>query len=86
MAEKTVTVRVVPLSGDATEHTVPYTKGMTVAQAMTSAGVAPQGKDVSVETAAGATLKPGDSVMVTDKRKVVKAGQQVTVRERPQGS
>ncbi|NQV89819.1 hypothetical protein HQ487_00255 [Candidatus Uhrbacteria bacterium] len=79
----TVTVRVVPLSGTPTEVTVPFKKGMTVNSALTAAGVSSDKRDLSVEAAPGQTLKSGQTVVVTDK---VKAGGQVTVRERPQGS
>jgi len=83
MADKTITVRVVPLSGELTQHTVPFKRGMTIQHALEAAGVSSERKDISVETAPGQKLKAGDTVVVTDK---VQAGTQVTVRERPQGS
>lgn len=83
MAKKEVTVRVVPLSGSPVEHTVPFKSGMTVAQALESAGVSAERKDISVQAGPGQRLKAGDVVVTTDR---VTAGSQVTATERPQGS
>ncbi len=83
MAEKSVTVRVVPLSGSPTEVTVPFKRGMTVALALQAAGVSSEQRDISIEATPGQALNPGEVLVATER---LAAGSQVTVRERPQGS
>lgn len=84
MAKKEITVRIVPLSGSPVETKVAFKAGMTVAQALESAGVSPERKDISVEAGPDQKLKAGDTIVATDSK--VTAGSQVTARERPQGS
>ncbi|PJE77292.1 hypothetical protein COV05_00075 [Candidatus Uhrbacteria bacterium CG10_big_fil_rev_8_21_14_0_10_48_16] len=84
MSKKEITVRIVPLSGSPVDKKVAFKTGMTVAQALESAGVSPERKDISVQAEPGQELKPGDTVVATDRK--VTAGSQVTARERPQGS
>lgn len=81
---KFVTVRVVPLSGTPTEHTVAYLRGMTVEEALQAAGVSSERKDVSIQASLGKSLQAGDTVVAAETH--VEAGSQVTVTERPQGS
>lgn len=86
MAKKagTVTINIIPASGETQtrEYTIPA-GGATVADALKALDVSPEKKNISIgrPAEAGSNLADGDIVTVQ-----LKAGQQVTVTERPRGS
>lgn len=80
---KSVTIHVIPLEGEPTKHTVELKNGMTVGEALASAGISPDRKDLSVTAQPGDKVQPGSTIVANER---LRSGQELTVRERPQGS